>query len=48
MGVGTFDHTIQMQAKRQPVAAVAQYGRYPGFVLATVASKPFPIAGRRA
>src|SRR5262245_48860588 len=29
MGVGTFDHTIQMQAKGQPVVAVAQYGRYP-------------------
>jgi NitT/TauT family transport system substrate-binding protein len=27
MGVGTFDHTIQMQAKGQPVVAVAQYGR---------------------
>jgi NitT/TauT family transport system substrate-binding protein len=46
LGVGTFDHTIQMQAKGQPVVAVAQYGRYPGFVLATVASKS--IAGRRA
>src|SRR5262245_49818748 len=39
MGVGTFDHTIQMQAKGQPVVAVAQYGRYPGFGLATVAEQ---------
>ena len=39
MGVGTFDHTIQMQAKGQPVVAVTQYGRYSGFVLATVAAK---------
>src|SRR3989449_2195263 len=33
VGGGTFDHTIQMQAKDQPVVAVAQYGRSPGFVL---------------
>src|SRR4029453_12010598 len=33
IGVGTFDHTIQMQAKGQPVVAIAQYGRYPRFVL---------------
>jgi NitT/TauT family transport system substrate-binding protein len=39
VGVGTFDHTIQMQAKNQPVVAVIQYGRYPGFVLAIMASK---------
>jgi len=45
MGVGTFDHTIQMQAKGQPVVAVTQYGRYPGFVLATVASKSVPYRG---
>src|ERR1700749_3536534 len=31
---GAFDHTIQMQAKGQPVIAIAQLGRYPGFVLA--------------
>src|SRR5262245_43256059 len=45
MGVGTFDHAIQMQAKGQPVVAVAQYGRYPGFVLATVAAKSIPYRG---
>src|ERR1044071_4449485 len=39
IGVGTFDHTIQMQAKNQPVVAVAQYGRYPGFVLAMMAGQ---------
>jgi NitT/TauT family transport system substrate-binding protein len=39
IGVGTFDHAIQMQAKGQPVIALVQYGRYPGFVLAMMASK---------
>ena len=39
IGVGTFDHTIQMQAKHQPVVALLQYGRYPGFVLAMMAGK---------
>jgi len=39
VGLGNFDHTIQMQAKGQPVIAVLQYGRYPGFVLAMIASK---------
>jgi NitT/TauT family transport system substrate-binding protein len=34
IGIGTFDHAIQMQAKNQPVVALLQYGRYPGFVLA--------------
>jgi NitT/TauT family transport system substrate-binding protein len=34
-----------MQAKGQPVVAVAQYGRYPGFVLATVASKSIAYRG---
>ncbi len=39
VGTGTFDHTIQMQAKKQPVVAVVQYGRYPGLVLAIMAGK---------
>src|ERR1041385_7990226 len=39
IGVGTFDHTIQMQAKNQPVMALLQYGCYPGFVLAMMAGK---------
>jgi NitT/TauT family transport system substrate-binding protein len=39
VGIGTFDHTIQMQAKNQPVVALVQYGRYPGFVLAMMAGK---------
>ncbi len=43
LGVGTFDHTIQMQAKNQPVVAVVQYGRYPGFVLSTIAAKPITV-----
>ena len=28
-----------MQAKNQPVVALLQYGRYPGFVLAMMAGK---------
>jgi NitT/TauT family transport system substrate-binding protein len=45
VGVGTFDHTIQMQSKGQPVVAIAQYGRYPGFVLGTIASKSIAYRG---
>jgi NitT/TauT family transport system substrate-binding protein len=47
-GIGTFDHTIQMLAKNQPVVAVAQYGRYPGFVLGTIASKAIAYQGPRS
>jgi NitT/TauT family transport system substrate-binding protein len=36
---GSFDHTIQMHAKNQPLTAVVQLGRFPGFVLALVGSK---------
>jgi NitT/TauT family transport system substrate-binding protein len=39
IGIGTFDHAIQMAAKNQPVVALLQYGRYPGFVLAMMAGK---------
>src|SRR5215831_12338896 len=45
VGVGTFDHTIQMQSKGQELVAVTQYGRYPGFVLATIASKSIAYRG---
>ena len=31
---GSFDHTIQMQAKGQPIVALVQMGRFPGFALA--------------
>src|ERR1043166_1099184 len=31
---GSFDHTIQMQAKNQQIVAVVQMGRFPGFALA--------------
>ncbi len=31
---GSFDHTIQMQAKNQQIVAVVQLGRFPGFALA--------------
>ena len=30
---GAFDHTIQMQAKGQPIVGVVELGRFPGFVL---------------
>jgi len=36
---GSFDHTIQMQAKNQPVVGLVQLGRFPGYVLGVVASK---------
>jgi NitT/TauT family transport system substrate-binding protein len=36
---GSFDHTIQMHAKSQPIMAVVQLGRFPGFVLALVGPK---------
>ena len=36
---GSFDHTIQMQAKSQPVVAVIQLGEFPGYVLAVLTSK---------
>jgi NitT/TauT family transport system substrate-binding protein len=31
---GSFDHTIQMQAKNQSIVALVQMGRFPGFALA--------------
>ncbi len=33
---GAYDHTIQMQAKGQPIVGVTLLGRYPGIVLAAV------------
>jgi NitT/TauT family transport system substrate-binding protein len=36
---GSYDHTIQMQAKGQSIVALAQLGRFPGFVLALRAAK---------
>lgn len=39
IGNGNFDHAIQMQAKGQPLKALLQYGRYPGFVLAMMSAK---------
>ncbi|HEY2138376.1 MAG TPA: ABC transporter substrate-binding protein, partial [Xanthobacteraceae bacterium] len=39
VATGTFDHTIQMQAKGQPVVAVVQFGRIPGFVLGVMTQK---------
>ncbi len=36
---GAFDHTIQMQAKGQPIVGVVELGRFPGFVLALLPAK---------
>jgi NitT/TauT family transport system substrate-binding protein len=36
---GSYDHTIQMQAKNQPVVAVTLLGRFPGYVLGVLASR---------
>src|SRR5262245_65203442 len=38
---GSFDHTIQMQAKNQPVVGVVQFGRFPGYVLGVLAGKSY-------
>jgi NitT/TauT family transport system substrate-binding protein len=42
---GSFDHTIQMQAKGQPILAVVETGRYPGIVLGLVTSKKLDYHG---
>ena len=42
---GSFDHTIQMQAKGQPLMGVVELGRFPGFVLAVLASKAASYRG---
>jgi len=44
---GAFDHTIQMQVKGQPVVAVAQLGRLPGYALAIISSKAANYGGPR-
>jgi NitT/TauT family transport system substrate-binding protein len=36
---GSFEHTIQMQAKNQPVVGVVQLGRFPGYVIGVLAAK---------
>jgi NitT/TauT family transport system substrate-binding protein len=36
---GSFEHTIQMQAKSQQIKAVMQLGQFPGCVLAVLAAK---------
>jgi NitT/TauT family transport system substrate-binding protein len=36
---GSFEHTIQMQAKGQPIKAVVELGQFPGYVLAVLAAK---------
>src|SRR5262249_54634752 len=36
---GAFDHAIQMQAKGQPIVAVAQLGQFPGYVLGVLTKK---------
>jgi NitT/TauT family transport system substrate-binding protein len=36
---GAYDHTIQMQAKGQPIVAVVQLGQFPGYVLGVLTAK---------
>ena len=36
---GAYDHTIQKQAKRQPIVAICELGRFPGIVLAVRKAK---------
>lgn len=42
---GSYDHTVQMQAKGQPLVAVVQLGRFPGFVLGVVTAKAANFRG---
>jgi len=42
---GSFDHTIQMQAKNQAITAVVQMGRFPGFALALRKAKAGNYSG---
>ncbi|MSP44319.1 MAG: hypothetical protein EXQ83_00260 [Xanthobacteraceae bacterium] len=42
---GSFNHTIQMQAKNRPIMAVVQLGRFPGFVLALTGPKAASYKG---
>ena len=42
---GSFDHTIQMQAKNQAIVAVVQMGRFPGFALALRKEKASAYTG---
>jgi NitT/TauT family transport system substrate-binding protein len=42
---GSFDHTIQMQAKKQSITAVVQLGRFPGFALGLVGAKAAAYRG---
>ena len=45
---GAYDHTIQMQAKHQPVVAVTDLGRFPGIVLGVTKAKAATTRARRA
>jgi sulfonate transport system substrate-binding protein len=36
---GSFEHTIQMQAKGQPVVGLVQLGRFPGYVLGVLTAR---------
>src|SRR3984893_15136374 len=42
---GSFDHTIQMQAKNQSITALVQLGRFPGFALALRKDKAASYSG---
>ncbi len=36
---GSFEHTIQMQAKSQPIVGLVQLGRFPGYVVGVLAAR---------
>ena len=38
---GSYDHTVQMHAKGQPITAVVQLGRFPGFVFAVLSDRKY-------
>jgi NitT/TauT family transport system substrate-binding protein len=42
---GSYDHTVQMQAKGQPIVALVQLGRFPGFVFGVATAKAASYRG---
>jgi NitT/TauT family transport system substrate-binding protein len=38
---GSYDHTIQMHAKGQPIIAIVQLGRFPGFVFGVLTDRKY-------
>jgi NitT/TauT family transport system substrate-binding protein len=48
IGIGTFDHTIQMQAKSQPVARSRNTAAIPASCSGPLRRSPSTMSGRRA